>query len=139
MPKLTVTKKEIKKLRLVEHTFGENIAKNYGEGYEQAWYEACTLKDAFKMVASNLRWKFRKNSTPEKQAKALLHLCSTALPILKRAYGEDLLERSLPAEAKEQDIIDICRTFGSDDIADLSEKAKKLPSSTPPAGKSPTL
>ncbi|MBI1216816.1 MAG: hypothetical protein GC185_13505 [Alphaproteobacteria bacterium] len=147
MSALKITAQDVENLKAVEAAFSKGVIANYKaetQGDALAVFnENLTIKDKAKIAGSLLRAKWAKaaaaKSSPEKQARALLGRCTAVLPTMKRSFGEDLLVRSLPQEAKDPRVADICKALGAPGIADLCEKAQKLPAPkvnppTPPAG-----
>ncbi|MFH1158035.1 MAG: hypothetical protein V1721_04020 [Pseudomonadota bacterium] len=127
-----VTMQDLESMKVMETAFSRNFFKNYEGGEDKA-------KNAFKKAAGffngcsifhkQSQWeaKVKVNAPPAEQAKALLDFCSAALPVMKKAFGEDVILQVLPAEVKEQRMIDLCRAFGNNDLAAFCEKARGLP------------
>jgi hypothetical protein len=140
MSKPNVTPQQFEKLKAIETAFSKSVIGNYTHGDAiKVFRKNASLKQIFNIVVAKKRLisKTKKNAPLADQAQALAGYCSSALPVLKKTFGEDLLLRSLPAEAKEQDIIDLCRALGSNDLADLCEKARNLPPIPPAANQKP--
>jgi hypothetical protein len=133
MSKSNVTAEQFEKLKAIETAFSKNVIANYQGDALKLFRKNASLKQIFNIVVSQKRWssKLSKNAPLAEQAQALARYCSAALPVLKKSFGEDLLVKSLPAEAKDQDVIDLCRALGSNDLADLCEKARNIPPATP--------
>ncbi|MCE9507494.1 MAG: hypothetical protein K8R48_04150 [Alphaproteobacteria bacterium] len=139
MSKPNVTAEQLQTLKAIEKAFSKNVIANYQGDALKLFRKNASLKQMFNLVVASRRFdkKLNKNAPAAEQAEALARYCSAALPVLKKSFGEDLLVKALPSEAKEQDIIDLCRALGSNDLADLCEKAKNLPPISPAAGQKP--
>ncbi len=125
-PQLTVTVEDVKALKAIEAAFAQNLLRSYPDA-EKIFRKNVGLSELFTLMAGYTKFTVesnKPNTTPEKQAKALIGYCDFALTPLRRAFGEAVLVAALPPVAGEQRTIDVCRALGADGLANLCEKAK---------------
>ena len=132
MSKLNITKEDVAELDQFIAEFSKNIIKNYtASNAVEAWSKKLSLKDKFTIVGKKMRMgvreKFAVAYSPEKEARALVKYCQTILPTMQRAFGDELLLRSLPTKpGQEQRIAELCKAFGAQDLVDLYAKSQQF-------------
>ncbi len=110
--------------------FTANVKSNYEEEKKfdarKVFVSKLSLKDKFNILVAkrHLAKVIDADVSPEKKARAILLYCESALPAMKKAFGEAFLVRSLPVEAQDDRVIDVAQGFGAHAIADLCQKAK---------------
>jgi hypothetical protein len=120
---MNITQQDADLLESIARDLSENIKRNYKGDAIKAFEKAVKFLEMPKLAAAKLSASFNARAEPETRARSLMNLCNTALPILKRVFGEKFLIAAMPPAAANQHVVDLCNELGSHSVADLCRKA----------------
>ena len=120
---------QIKVLEGIVESFIKNVVKSAGNAPDGAtpaevFSDSVRVMEMPKIIAARIAFN-RGAADPDKRAKQILKYCSSVLPAMQRSFGDDLLIDALPADARKQEIAEICRENGATGIAALVDEAVK--------------
>ncbi|MCI5060130.1 MAG: hypothetical protein MRY79_03555 [Alphaproteobacteria bacterium] len=111
-------------LSSISEEFSRNVIRNF-EGDALAKYKkSATFFEMAKVIWRNIRFQQsrRVGFNPETRLKRLARYNQAALPILRRAFGEQALIEALPEKAKTEEIVSLCKKLEAPEIASLCRK-----------------
>ena len=122
MGKLNVTQKDITAVKLAVASFNQSIISGAGglSAAREKFKKSMFPGEDF--VLGNMRTSLD-TSSPEKETESYLKYCEAVLPVMQRAFGYDAVLRAMPTNPV---VIDLCRNFGANALANLCEKARQL-------------
>lgn len=120
---------QIKVLEGIVESFIKNVVKSAGNASDGAtpaevFSDSVRVMEMPKIIAARIAFN-RGAADPDKRVKQILKYCSSVLPAMQRSFGDDLLIDALPADARTQEIANICRENGATGIAALVDEAVK--------------
>jgi hypothetical protein len=94
---------------------------------EAKFIRELSFSEQLKIGSAKLSYEFACHSNPRNRAEKMIVFCETALPALKRVFGEGALIAAVPKEAMDMELIGVCVQLGGNGIVDLLRKAMKKP------------
>jgi hypothetical protein len=82
-----------------------------------------SFSEKLKIGSAKLSYEFSRNADLRTRGQKLVTYCEASLPVLVRTFGEAMLLRAMPQEAKSQEVVDLCQALGAKKLAALVLKA----------------
>ncbi|MCB9991759.1 MAG: hypothetical protein H6867_10405 [Rhodospirillales bacterium] len=123
--KIDITNDDVKTLEVIADKFSKNVIRNHKGNAEAAFMKHLSAGEASKIMTAKLTLAFNAASA-ERQAGNIARYCSSVVPTMKKAFGEEFMVKAMPEESKNERVIQICKQLGANDLADLCKKAMTL-------------
>jgi hypothetical protein len=81
-----------------------------------------SFTEKLKIGAAKLSYEFSRNADLKTRGQKLAYYCESALPALVRTFGEAALLRSMPQDAKNPEVVQLCEALGARKLAALVQK-----------------
>ena len=122
-----ITSTQLETLQSIERNFSTTLVKDHfnddSGAANAAFSEALSLSEKFRIFVAAFKYKKLPSDDINVTAKRLLNYCDRAVPALTTVFGEQALVDALPEEARTQEIVDLSRDLGGEQVARLLEKS----------------
>jgi len=120
---------QVKIFEGIVESFIKNVVKSAGPASDGAtpaevFSDNVRIREMPKILVARIAFN-RGAADADTRIKQVLKYCSSVLPAMQRSFGDDLLIDALPADARTQEIADICRENSAEAIARLVDEAVK--------------
>ncbi len=118
----SLTQDDFNRVDSVMAAFQAGMLKSMPDAQER-FMRNLSFTEKLKIGSAKLSYEFARNADLKTRGEKLAYYCEAALPALVRTFGEAALLRSMPQEAKNAEVVQLCESLGARKLAALVQKA----------------